>query len=294
MRPFLFPLFALATLTACGSGSMPGGAGGAPVTRGAEVPTEGYETYVTQHNGFTRIRRADPQPGDAAILRQFEDSNPASPAGFRNLIDLQSTPVRGRVQAEAIGQMASWQLGDGTTRSELQRILRLTTDVEDFNPANIARAGGEIVLSGADYTMVRIGDGAPTFNNQSNNGSLYLAVNFDTETAAIRIINRTLYQHCGQCTPEDRFRVDLTGENLPFNVQTGAFGGEITGEVYELMVRRGSRSGEVSGTILGSIGGAARDDLVAGGVFEATGEISNPAGPGNQTVQVDGLFWASN
>lgn len=294
MRPFLFPLFALATLTACGSGPMPGGAGGAPVTRGAEVPTEGYETYVTQHNGFTRIRRADTQAGDEAILRQFEDSNPASPAGFRNLIDLQSTPVRGRVQAEAIGQMASWQLGDGTTRSELQRILRLTTDVEDFNPANIARAGGEIVLSGADYTVVRIGDGAPSFNNQSNNGSLYLAVNFDTETAAIRIVNRTLYQHCGQCTPEDRFRVDLLGENLPFNVQTGAFGGEITGEVYELMVRRGGRAGEVSGTILGSIGGVARDDLVAGGVFEATGEMSHPAGPGTQTVQVDGLFWASN
>jgi hypothetical protein len=297
MRPLILSLFAAASLTACGSVSTTGaGAGvggtGAGATRaGATVPTDGFETYVTQHNGFTRVRRSETEAGDAAILSQFEDANPASPAGFVSLISMRGTPVANRVHAEIIGEERSWLDGNGNRASALERILRLTADVEDFTPANVARAGGEIVLSGSDYSIVRVGD-AINHTNQSDPGTLYLALNFDTETAAIRILNRTVYLHCGGCRPEDHRRIDLLGEDLPFNVQTGAFGGEITGEVYELMVRLGSRTTEVSGTILGQVGGAARDDLVAGGVFEATG-TSTSMGT-TQEVQVDGVFWASN
>ena len=298
MRPLIVPLFALAALTACSSTMAPGGGGagtgaggGSGATRGAVVPTDGFETYVTRHNGFTRIRRSEAQAGDDAILRQFEDSNPASPAGFRNVIDLRSTPVANRVQAEAIGQERTWRDGSGQTQTALQRVLRLTADVEGFTPAAVVAAGGEIVLSGSDYSVVRIND-AVNHNNQSAPGTLYLALNFDTETAAIRILNRTVYLHCGGCRPEDHRRIDLLGENLPFNVQTGAFGGEISGEVYELMVRLGSRTTEVSGTILGQVGGSRPDDLVAGGVFEASGTMDYQ---GQQSdVQVDGVFWASN
>lgn len=296
MRPFILSLIAISTLTACGSVSTVGGggagagAGGAGAT-GATVPTDGYETYVTQHNGFTRVRRSETAPGDAAILRQFEDANPASPAGFRNLIDLRATPVNNRVHAEIIGGERTWRDGNGQTQSALERILRLTADVEAFTPAAVAAAGGEIVLSGSDYSIVRVNDGV-THSNQSDPGTLYLALNFDTETAAIRILNRTVYLHCGGCRPEDHRRIDLLGENLPFNVRTGAFGGEITGEVYELMVRLGSRTTEVSGTILGQVGGSRPDDLVAGGVFEASG--TGTAMGATQEVQVDGVFWASN
>lgn len=293
MRPFILSLIAISTLTACGSVPTVGGGGGnagagAP---GATVPTDGYETYVTQHNGFTRVRRSETAPGDAAILRQFEDSNPASPVGFRNLIDLRTTPVNNRVQAEIIGEEQTWRDGNGQTQSALERILRLTADVEAFTPAAVVAAGGEIVLSGSDYSVVRVND-TVTHNNQSDPGTLYLALNFDTETAAIRILNRTVYLHCGGCRPEDHRRIDLLGENLPFNVRTGAFGGEINGEVYELMVRLGSRTTEVSGTILGQVGGSRPDDLVAGGVFEASG--TGTAMGATQEVQVDGVFWASN
>lgn len=290
MRPIILPLLALSCLAACGSGSTSGGGGGGSASRGAVVPTDGYETYVTQHNGFTRIRRADGQPGDAAILAQFEDANPASPAGFRNLIDLGQTRVANRVQAEIIAEESSWLDGNGEQRSALERILRLTTDVERFTPEAVAAAGGEIVMSGSDYSIARIG-GNLAYANQSDPGALYLALNFDTETAAVRIVNRTLYHHCGGCRPEDLFRVDLLGENLAFNVQTGAFGGAIEGDVYQLHVRLGSSTIPVSGTILGQVGGARRDDLVAGGVFEASGSGTSMGRPVDASV--GGVFWAS-
>lgn len=289
MRIQALSLLALSCLTACGSAPTAGGGGAA--TR-AVVPTDGYETYVTQHNGFTRVRRTDAQPGDAAILAQFEDSNPASPAGFRNLIDLRRTPVAGRVQAEIIGQERSWLNGNDEQMTALERVLRLTTDVERFTPEAVAAAGGEIVLSGSDYSIARIGDGDPDFANQSDPGSLYLALNFDNETAAIRILNRTLYHHCGGCTPEDLFRVDLLGENLAFNVETGAFGGDIEGELYQLFVRMGGVSVPVSGTILGQLGGSRPDDLVAGGVFQASGSGTAMGRPVNASVE--GVFWGSN
>ncbi|MEZ5752020.1 MAG: hypothetical protein R3D60_08655 [Paracoccaceae bacterium] len=264
----------------------------ARTTRAATVPTDGYETYVTQHNGFTRVRRSELQPGDAAIVAQFEDSNPASPAGFRSLVDPQSAAVRNRVFVEIIGQDDSWIDGGGNPVSALQRVLRLTADVEDFNPAAVASAGGQIVLSGSDYSVAQIGTGRPNFANQSDSGSLWMSLDFDNQTATVRIINRTLYYHTPQSTPQTMFLVDLLGENMPFNIETGAFGGEVNGEVYQLMVHLGGRAADVSGTLLGTVGGAARDDLVAGGVFEASGTMNFQG----QTldVGVDGVFWASN
>ena len=301
MKKALLPLFALAALTACGSapvgpGSVAasGGASASGATRAQSdvtVPTEGYETYVTQHNGFTRIRRSTPQAGDAAVLAVFDSPAPGSPANFRRLIDISDSPLAGRVQVEAIGEIDSWTDGSGDQVEALERVLRLTTDVERFDPEAVVAAGGEIVLSGADYSVVRIGEMSP-HANQSDNGALYLALNFDRETAAIRIINRTLYQHCAQCEVQDLRRIDLLGEDLPFNVQTGAFGGEVEGHAYELMVRLGSRTIDVNGTVLGQVGGSQADSLVAGGVFEASGSHTTAGQP--METQVEGVFWASN
>ncbi|MCC6000406.1 MAG: hypothetical protein JJU19_06010 [Pararhodobacter sp.] len=287
MRQYLLPVSAIVFLTACGS-SGPTGAElpdrTATPPAGAVVPTDGFETYVTQHNGFTRIRRSDDQAGDAAILAQFEDADPASPAGFRSLVDYRTTAVGGRVDAEIIVETG--------VADTIERILRLTTDVEPFTPERVAAAGGEIVLSGSDYSLVRINDFSYQFANQSDPGALYLALNFDTQTAAIRIINRDFYQHTPQSELQELNRVDLLGENLPFNTETGAFGGEINGEVYRLAVRLGSYTIPVSGTVLGQLGGSEPDNLVAGGVFEASG---SGIALGQQTdVRVDGVFHASN
>lgn len=296
MRQFILTLSAISFLTACDSAPMgvgPGvSAGPGSTEAGAVVPTDGYETYITQHNGFSRIRRSNTQAGDAAILAQFEDADPASPAGFRSLVDLRKTSVANRVHAEVIAGKRTWADGNGDAISALERVLRLTTDVERFTPAAVAAAGGEIVLSGSDYSLVRFGSGDIDFANQSDPGALYLALNFDTETASIRIINRDIYLHHAGARPEDLNRIDLLGENLPFNVQTGAFGGEINGEVYRLAVRLGSYTIPVSGTLLGQVGGAAPNDLVAGGVFEASGSGTGLGMPVD--VQVDGIFYASN
>ncbi len=301
MKKVLLPFFALAALTACGTGPVgtasetaSAGATASAASRaqsGVTVPTEGYETYVTQHNGFTRVRRSNLQPDDEAVLAQFDSSGSDSPAGFRRLIDMSQSPLANRVHVEAIGEMDSWTDGNGDPAEALERVLRLTTDVERFTPEAVVAAGGEIVLSGTDYSVVRIGEMRP-YANQSDDGALYLALNFDRETAAIRIINRTLYQHCAQCQTQDLRRIDLLGEDLPFNVQTGAFGGEVEGNVYELMVRLGSRTIDVNGTVLGQVGGSEPGSLVAGGVFEASGSGTYAGQPID--AQVEGVFWASN
>ncbi|WP_133240363.1 hypothetical protein [Pararhodobacter oceanensis] len=280
MRFPVSSLFATLALSACMSAETGGGA----MPPGAIVSTDGYETYVTRHNGFTRIRRADPEPGDAAVLAQFEDADPASPAGFRSLLEDQSVEIPNRVNAEIIVE--------GATAEVIDRVLRLTTDVEAYNPAQIAAAGGEIVLSGSDYSLVRLGNGSYSYGQQSDSGSLYLALNFDTETATIHILNRELYHHYTGDPGIDSRVIDLLGEDLPFNIQTGLFGGEISGEVTQLYVRLGTVVVPVSGTLLGQVGGSARDDLVAGGVFEATG--SDMAMGQMLDVRVDGVFSASN
>lgn len=284
MRYYFLTIAACTLLSACGSASMVVN----PQSQepGAEVPTFDYETYITQHNGFSRIRRNNAEPTDNAVLGQFEDSNPASPAGFRSLVDNRGTAVSNRVDNEII---VEYQENGG-----VQRILRLTTDVE---PYRVAGASGKIVLSGRDFSLVNANNVRANvsdyqFVNQSDNGALYLALDFDNETAAIRIINRDLYLHTPTSTPEDLNRVDLLGENLAFNVRTGAFGGPIEGEVYRLVVRLGAYSVPVSGNLLGKVGGAAVNDLVAGGVFEATGTGEFQGGP--VEIRVDGIFSASN
>ncbi len=301
MKKVLLPLFALAALAACGSaptgtgsettsaGATVSGASGAQ--GGVTVPTEGYETYVTQHNGFSRVRRSNLRPDDEAVLAQFDSPGPDSPAGFRHLIDMGQSSLADRVHVEAIGEIRSWTDGNGNQAEALERVLRLTTDVERFTPEAVVAAGGEIVLSGADYSVVQIGEMSP-HANQSDDGALYLALNFDRETAAIRIINRTLYQHCAGCETQDLRRIDLLGEDLPFNVQTGAFGGEVDGHVYELIVRLGSRKIDVNGTVLGQVGGSEPDSLVAAGVFEASGSHTTAGQP--METQVEGVFWGSN
>lgn len=285
MRQFFVPLLALPALAGCVTPTGPGfSALSSARATTVDVPTDGYETYVTQHNGFTRVRRSNTATGDAAILAQFEDSNPASPAGFRSLVLTQPTNVASRVNAEIIVE--------GSTQQVIQRVLRLTTDVQALSPAAVAAAGGEIVLAGSDYSIVRVGGAAARYAGQSDPGALYLALNFDTQTAAIRILNRQLYFHTPQSQPLDQWRIDLLGENLPFNTQTGAFGGTINGEVHETVVHMGGYTIPVSGTVLGQVGGSSATALVAGGVFQASGTGMGFGQP--QDMHVEGVFWAAN
>ena len=286
MRILVLSLVASLTLTACGYTPLPSGPS---VTRmaktpGVEVPTDGYETYVTDHNGYTRIRRSDGKTDDAAVLKQFEDSDPASPAGFRSLVLTQKADMQKRVMTEVIIEQP--------TKDTIARVLRLTTDVEAFTPKAVEEAAGKVIqMSGTDYSLVRLGDGDYTYANQSDGGSLYMVLNFKAKTATIRIMNRQLYFHTPDSAPMDKRVVDLLGANLPFDPQTGEFGGDITGEVTELYVRLGTEVIPVTGTLLGQVGGPSLDKLVAGGVFQASG---SKMVMGKQTaVQVEGVFVAT-
>lgn len=282
-------------LTACVSGpvgvtpmstSAPTGASPvaltAQTTRTVTVPTDGFETYVTQHNGFTRVRRSNTQAGDDLILAQFEDANPASPAGYRSMVDNQNAGPRGRVNVEVIGAQASPTVG-------ISRILRLTTDVEGANLAQLARAGGTITLLGEDHMFLGTGSTSEGYaaGRTSGDNSLYLGLNFDNQTAALHIIHdfgRTTSRWSAESDV-----VDLLGEDLAFNPTTGFFGGEITGSGTYTLSGVGQLNVRLTGSVLGAVGGSAADDLVAGGIFEARGDVAYIG-----ALRTQGVFWASN
>ncbi|MEZ5752019.1 MAG: hypothetical protein R3D60_08650 [Paracoccaceae bacterium] len=230
---------------------------------------------MTQHNGFTRVRRSNTQAGDDLILAQFEDANPASPAGYRSLVENQNASVRNRVSIEVIGEMA----GPGTS---VERVLRSTVDVDAANLSQIARAGGTITLLGGDHVIMGGGGALRT----SADNVLYLGLDFDNRTAALHIVHdfgRT-WRYA-----QRNDSLDLLGENLAFNPETGLFGGEITGEAIHSLGNVGTFTVTMEGTVLGAVGGSSADDLVAGGIFQAEGTM-----PYIGTLTADGVFWASN
>lgn len=280
----LSPFVAVFALAGCLSAPEGGGIATRTALAAApavDVPTDGYETYVTQHNGFTRVRRiASEEPNDDLILARFEDANPASPSGFRSIADFRRAGVTGRVNVEVIAQQDS-------ATAPIGRLLRLTTDVQGAQLASIAQAGGRVTLAGTDFSLVRAGAGSTQYDyaQQSDNGALYLALDFDTQTATIHVLNEFTRQN-GWNIPE---RIDLIGRDLPFDVESGLFGGDIAGEVTYVAPHLGVPVVDVTGTVLGSVGGSRADDLVAGGVFWAEG--TNPT---ISTLRVDGVFVASN
>lgn len=274
MRLVFLSFLGLATLAACSGGSPSLGAR----STGAEVSTDGFETYTTDHNGYTRVRRSYAGAADGAILAQFEDADPSDPAGFRNLVALDEAALGDRVIVEVIGE----QTDPGGT---VQRLLRLTTDVEAFdnlrNNGELRTASGQFVLQGTDYAWAG-SEGRDLAGAQTDHGALYLALDFDTETAAIHITNYNFsYSETG-----DVIGTDLLAEGIPLNIVTGAFGGELSGTVYYVYGYEPARA-EVSGTLLGTLGGSTADGLVAAGIYAVRGDTATVG-----TISVDGVFTA--
>ena len=62
-------------LSGCGGGGGGGTADAPPPLTGVDVVTPGIESYVTDHNGYARVRTTPgTEPGDAAVLAQIDEA----------------------------------------------------------------------------------------------------------------------------------------------------------------------------------------------------------------------------
>lgn len=266
----------LALLGGCGGG---GGGAVAPVVPtlpdGAVVTTPAFESYSRDDTGFSRVRRDNSTPADAAIIAQFEDANPADPAGYRNLIALSDARYAGLVSIEVLAQVD----GAGGTET-VRRVLRLTADHTPFrNEQNgeLVSATGTYYLRGQNFVWAEIG-GQPVRSGSDSNGLVDLVLNFDTQTANINL--RT------GVTGTSDIRTEVTGNQLPFNIRSGAYGGDITVQVWD---PDSSTIFAIDGSLRGNIGGTPAysnnlHGMTTSGVYTAAGTV------GGTAVNVDGVF----
>ncbi len=220
--PATLAFSALVALASCSGGSGGGGGSGGDSTptlpEGTRIETPGIEGYVTAHNGYTRSRidRAT-TAGDRAILAQFEDADPASPAGYRNLIAQTEQRYIDTMQIEVIAQIETMAGSE-----KVVRVLRMTADQAPFD--NVGADGnliakGEFFFRGHAevYAMVDGGELQRGVGDLEN-----MVVNFDTETVSINLR-----------TPNNpgagsEIETEMLAANIPLNVRTGTFGGEVS------------------------------------------------------------------
>ncbi len=251
------------------------GCGNLSVPEGVDVTTPAFENYARSDNGFNRIRRNYADAGDAAVLAQFEDADPADPAGYRNLIALSDAAYDGKVIIEVIGQVDN----SGTTE-QVTRLLRLTADQTPF--LNVKRdalivATGKYYLRGQNFVWVSI-NGDPIRSGSDSDGLVNLVLDFDAQTADISL--RT------GVTATSDIRTEISANGLPFNITTGAYGGDVTIQVSD---PDSSAIFAIDGSLRGNIGGtpdyaAGAHGMTTSGLYTATGT------DGATQVVVDGVF----
>lgn len=275
MKPHL-PFLILLTfaLQACGGG----GGGKAPLPPGKEIDTPEFETYRTDHNGRNRVRsRIAVSGADKDALTAF-DTTGSGPAGYLSLIDLQGTPYDGKMTIEVIGAVDE---GSGKTN----RLLRLTADqtafVNERNGAPIA-AKGQYHFRGVNYAWVTI-DNGPLLSGYHAQGLENLVIDFDNETASVNL--RT------EVAGSSEVEITLEGNDLPFNIRSGAWGGDVTIQIRD---PNSPLEGSIDGVLRGNIGGSpeyanGQHDMTTSGIYTGSGIITGDGT--DHPVSVDGIFF---
>jgi len=270
--------FSIIGLAACGGG----GAGGSaetppPSPPGKEIITPAFESYRTDHNGRNRVRLDVSTPTDAPVIAGFEDGKPTSPAGYRNLIDLANTAYGNRMTIEVIGKVAG---ANGTGPAE--RILRLTVDETPLlaaRPGAPVSADGKYYFRGANFVWASL-DGQPLLTGANSDGLVNMELDFSKQTAAIRLETGV--------DSGSQVRTAMSADNLPFNIQTGAYGGDVTLRVWD---PDSSDILSAAGSLRGSVGGRpefadGRHDLVTGGLYSISGKDKETG----RQVDANGVF----
>ncbi|MGO4854143.1 viral aspartic protease [Phaeovulum sp. W22_SRMD_FR3] len=278
MRPSLSGAglwIALGLLAGCG-----GGGGPANLPDGKDIETtKPIESYTTNHNGYSRVRLDKSTSADAGVIAQFEDSNPADPAGYRNLIALSDAAYAGKMTIEVLAQVAGSGSGEKVTR-----LLRLTADQNPFENVSggaLVTADGTFHFRGQNFVWVGI-DGNPLLSGSDSNGLVDMVLDFGAETASINL--RT-----GVSGASD-VRTEISAENLPFNIRTGAYGGDITVQVWD---PNSNAIFGADGSLRGNVGGSPtyadnHHGMTTSGLYTATGT------GGGSAISVDGVFFGTD
>lgn len=237
MRHSILSILALTFVVACGGG---GGGGNSlpspPLPDGVPVETPAFETYPTDHNGYSRVRLDQAAPEDAPVLAAFDDGD--HPAGYRSLVALNEALYDGRMMIEVIGEVDS---EDGS----VQRLLRMTVDQSPFEHGQLVAASGRFHLRGPNFSWVTI-DGGPILSGNDAGGLVHMTLDFDKETASLHHL-RTGVDDISQV------RTDIVAQDLPFNIRSGAYGGDVLIHVWDphspdILAVDGSLRGEVGGS----------------------------------------------
>jgi hypothetical protein len=264
----------LMPLLGCG-----GGGGGAPLAPGADVTTPAFESYSRNDNGFKRVRRDYSTSADAAVIAQFEDSNPSDPAGYRNLIALADKAYVGKMSIEVLAQVET-----SAGKETVKRVLRLTADqipFENEKNGKLVSATGTYYLRGQNFVWTKIGT-KDIRSGSDSNGLVDLVLNFDTQTANINL--RT------GVTGSSDIRTEVAAKDLPFNIRSGAYGGGITLQVWD---PDSSTIYAIDGSLRGNIGGTpayanSQHGMTTSGVYTAQGVV------GGTAVTADGVFFGTD
>lgn len=264
-----YSLSAVLLLVACsgGSGNAPTPPTGRPVASGP------FQTYTTQHNGFNRVRMDRSLPKDANAIAAFEDADPRDPAGYRNLIRLAEQDYIGKVTIEALAQI-------DTSSGAPTRLVRLTADqapFENLRNGSLVTTGGRYFFRGQSFAWVTIDDG-PLLSGRHDQGLESLVLDFDRGTADINI--RT------EVSNRSQVEIGLRANGMPFDVVSGAFGGDTTIRVRNPKVTETYR---IPGHLRGNVGGSptysnGQHRMTASGLYTARGVDEG------RKVKVDGAF----
>jgi hypothetical protein len=225
-----------------------------------------FETYVTNDTEFNRVHADKSLPGDAETLQQFDDSGPASPAGYRSIIELRDSIYKGDVRVEVIAQVP--ENGDGVAT----RLLRLTADQAPLE--QVPGTTGRYFLRGDNFAWVTIDEG-PLLSGSSSQGLENIVLDFDKGQADINL--RTGVAGLSVVRTE----IDVKG--LPFDVGNG---GPMTVTVHD---PDSPVIYAITGTLRGNVGGTtvytdSTHGLSASGLYTAIGTSSG------SEIRVDGAF----
>ncbi|EGJ20069.1 hypothetical protein RSWS8N_17954 [Cereibacter sphaeroides WS8N] len=262
-------------VAACGGGG--GGGGPDPVEpgfTGREVKTEGIDSYVTQHNGFTRARiDLASTPADRKALSGFDGGQ--TPAGYARLIKDAENRFPDKTFVEVIAEVAPLTGGG----EKVVKVLRLTADQAPFDnvdsSGNAIGSGKYYFRGTGDFRVYASVDGGAV---RTGRGDLEnLVIDFDRGTAAINL--RTGQEGASE------IETQIKADNLTFNVLTGEFGGAIT-----QTARVGGETLSAQGFLRGSISGDETslrqhdEKMTTSGVYHATGK----------RLTSQGIFWGSH
>lgn len=293
MRQLTLCLPLILSLAACGGGGGGTATPGVPLPAGAEVKDGPFTTYRTspgagydvgpQNRVLRNLALADQGSrafSDAEVLAEF-DTTGTGPAGYRNLMaDVAGQYARSDMILEVIAEV-----GPG---NKPNRLIRITADqslLKNDQGGYAVSPDGEFFFRGHALSWVTI-DNGPLLEGRHEQGLVNMSVNFAKQTANIELRSNSY-------APSE-VELTLIAKDLPFNVRTGAFGGDVTMQVGTTAL---GRSGDIAGQLRGNVGGDpvwtnGTHGLTTSGLFTGSDTVVfENGGAAAKPVVVDGIWF---